>query len=60
MDIILVANLSAAGASLEAAMDAVESGSPFWSALSALRLKVEGLIEEEVRGEADYTPEDPK
>lgn len=50
MDIYLVERLATAAASLDAAKDQVESGSPQWSAISSLQMKVQELIELEVVG----------
>lgn len=58
MDIILVATLAQAGASLDAAKDQVESGSPFWSDISILQSKIEDLIEEEIVGSSRQTEEE--
>lgn len=57
MDVSVLVNLANAAASLEAAQEAMSAGCPFWSAISAVKLKVQSLIEDEACGDADYTEE---
>lgn len=60
MEISMVAQLASAGASIEAAMEITESGSPQWESLLLVRTQIETLVAHEVNGTwPEPEPESP-
>lgn len=57
MEIVLVATLAQAGASLNAAMEQCETGSVFWGSCLVARKAIEDLIEAEVTGTPNHEAE---
>lgn len=53
MNIVLVAQLADAAATLESSLESVETGSPAWVKILHVQVQVEALIEAEVSGALD-------